>query len=929
MISAGGGPAEVFVGRRAELQRLEGEWRSVCSGRPRVVWVEGASGMGKSALVRRFLSGAGAFVLRVSGDAGEVSLRYGLVAQVAARMPDGGRSGLPLLAPSGGPPAEADPLAVGAEMLAAFGTLKGSAPVVVVLEDFHWSDRVSSRALLFAARRLQREPVLMLVTCRTVDGSESEDGWRRLASDPESGCRMEMAGLGAPELCRLSEALGLGQLPITVAERLQRHTAGHPLYARAVLEELGPRSLALTTGRLPVPGTLASVVVSRLAGLSQPARDLAAAAAVLGEHSPLPLVSGVAGLTDASAAVEELKAARLLDEAAGGAAGSVAFAHPLIRAAVYGDLPATRRMALHARAAALVGGRGALAHRVAAAGVPDESLAAELDSAAEAAESQGAWEQAQEWFVWGAELSLRPEDRDRRTLAAAQALLTAGDVPRVNAMRPLIAACGTGARRDHVLGWLAWFDGDPSEAAARASDCLWAAEASGEGALCSAAAALLSMARFTQGRSGEAAALARTALEGHPLAPFASRAARYALVLGLAADGQFGAARAAADTLVQRAPRMQRGDALAARGLLLATCDDPQAARADLEEVVRRRREGLPVGPLVAAHAYLGEACFRVGDWAAAQDHAAMAVPQAADADRAWCVAPASAIACWIQAARARFALAEEHVHASKAAAARFPFWGGLSTACAAESFLAQMRGQPERAAAALEPLRTGSVRGLLDALGRLRWRALYAEAMLSMGRLDDAEVMLGEIEDGLPAAPVNGVPLDAIRLRARLEWSRGHADLAEACFRSGLALGVGLMAPFEVARLELELGRLLRESGDRRAALAPLRAARQRLAALGADPLLALCDVQLAACGLRRATPGPANPFDLSPTERSITRLVAKGLTNREIGAEPFVSAKTVEYHLGRIFTKLGVGSRRELRTRVLSAPPDPDWAG
>jgi DNA-binding CsgD family transcriptional regulator len=151
-------------------------------------------------------------------------------------------------------------------------------------------------------------------------------------------------------------------------------------------------------------------------------------------------------------------------------------------------------------------------------------------------------------------------------------------------------------------------------------------------------------------------------------------------------------------------------------------------------------------------------------------------------------------------------------------------------------------------------------------------------------------------------------------RVRGRLEAARGRVPVAEAAFRLGLAEVERLSVPFQRALLELAYGQVLRRAGQRRLAAERLAAARERLAGLRARPYVQRCEQELAACGL---APGKRSDFDpsrLTAQELAVARLVAVGMSNRQVASELFVSIKTVQFHLTHIYAKLGVSSRAEL---------------
>ena len=376
----------MFVGRAGELAVLEAAAAAARRGQPRVVLVEGEGGAGKSSLLARFAAGlVGAAVLWASGDEAELLLPYGVVGQlVVSARGAGDRPGLLAAELSD----RVDPLAVGADLLVWLGLCcRGQQMVLAVIDDLQWADGPSARALLFAVRRLQADRVLVVVAARPGELSRLGEGWPRfLAGDYRAG-RVRLGGLGPEEVVALGRALGAGELPRRAVSRLLEETGGNPLFCRAVLEEAAAGGADLGGGALPVPRSLAGVVLARVGALSPAARELVAAAAVLGHRCELAAAAALAGLADPLPALGEALKAGILAEQPGGAAAGIGFTHLLVQRAVYEDLSPARRRRLHQRAAGLVDRHRALGHRVAAAIGPDDGLAAEL----EAAGREGRW----------------------------------------------------------------------------------------------------------------------------------------------------------------------------------------------------------------------------------------------------------------------------------------------------------------------------------------------------------------------------------------------------------------------------------------------------------------------------------------------------------------------------------------------------------
>jgi DNA-binding CsgD family transcriptional regulator len=151
-------------------------------------------------------------------------------------------------------------------------------------------------------------------------------------------------------------------------------------------------------------------------------------------------------------------------------------------------------------------------------------------------------------------------------------------------------------------------------------------------------------------------------------------------------------------------------------------------------------------------------------------------------------------------------------------------------------------------------------------------------------------------------------------RVRGRLEAARGRLPGAEAAFGRAAGALAGVGAPFQWALLDLVHGQVLRRAGQRRAAAERLSAARERLAGLRARPYVERCEQELAACGLAPAKRGVFDPSRLTAQELAVARLVAVGMSNRQVASELFISIKTVQFHLTHIYAKLGVSSRAEL---------------
>ena len=235
------------------------------------------------------------------------------------------------------------------------------------------------------------------------------------------------------------------------------------------------------------------------------------------------------------------------------------------------------------------------------------------------------------------------------------------------------------------------------------------------------------------------------------------------------------------------------------------------------------------------------------------------------------------------------------------------------ATAVAGAS-LATARGDSLGVLLAIEAVRAG---GLVDVGGRpgiFNWRAMEADALISLGRLDEATSALHEFEAAIPGGGLASATLALARCRANLAVAAGGASDAEGAFTQAHLLEADVPMPFEQALVSLDDGRRLRSEGRTVDAVAQLERAHQIFSSLGADPYVAVCAAELALLEVTASPASPATILGLSRAELAVARLVATGLTNREVAGELYVSVKTVEYHLRNSYIKLDISSRKEL---------------
>jgi DNA-binding CsgD family transcriptional regulator len=899
-----------FVNRRDELSVLGEEAGRAFQGEPRVVYLRGAAGVGKTALIERFLADhAELRPVVVAGAEAEADVHLGvaeaLVRALAARAEMMADPAVTL----GG----SDPLACGVALVELLGLAQGSdGGIAVVVDDLQWVDPASVVALAFAFRRLNSDRILAVLAGREEITPEAPLG--RLVTGPRGrGLRLEGLDVGAVK--EMASRLGSSALTAAQAAALRAHTGGNPLYLRALMAELPP-GWASDAQRLPAPRSFAAIALAPLARAPEPARQLVAAAAVLGMEARLADAARLAAVAAPEEAAEAAPAS-LISLVEGPMGWMLRFTHPLNRAAVYHQLPPTERARLHGLAAEHTVGRAALWHRVRSASSPDFDLAADLMSAAAGEAAQGHLETAAEDLAGAAQVHPDATARQRLVLDAADLRLWASD-PATAAALLSAAEDPSGCRWHYVHGHLAMVAGRLPEAQAELQ-AAWQQLGPADDDLRGPIASLLALQATLSDRGAPGAQWAARALDalptGHPL----SSVVRGHLALALWIAGRTDESIASMAGLPADAAAVAPGDAaqLAFRGALRLWGDDLAGARADCTRAIRLGREsGLPFYMLTAAIS-LGWVEYRLGEWDDAVVHGDLAVSLVEDTDQLWYRSFARSAAALVWAARGGWSVAETHVAAARAAAELVGNPPSHGCAADAAAHLAFARQDWPAIIAAAEPLYGLSSSDGVFEPGLLQWRELYDEALIAVGRLAEARRDIGE---ALAVADLRGRRSTLARLsrpQAALALRDGHPGQACTLLEEGIEHGEAACGPFDLALLHDALGRLLRRRGERRQAASHLQAAHDRYAQLRAVPFLDRCGDELTACGLHptRRAPG-ATP--LSPREQSVVRLVARGLTNRQIAAELVISVKTVEVHLGHIFTKLEVSTRTQLAAKL-----------
>jgi DNA-binding CsgD family transcriptional regulator len=901
-----------IVGREEELGSLRAFLGAVREG-PAALVIEGDAGIGKSTLWLagvehahaqgwRVLSSRPAEAEHGLAHVGLGDLFEDVLDDVLPALSVPRRRALEvalLLEEASGDPVDHRALAVAVH--SALQLLSERAPILIAVDDVQWLDASSSSALAFAVRRLAGTRVLLLLARRPVDEAQP--------AGPEQA-------LGAERVRRLP----VGPLSVGALHRFLRDRLGRP-FARQTLLGIHERSggnpfFALELARVlgadvdplqpfPVPETLEELVRGRISRLPATTREALALASALGTASEVLLErAGVA-----PDALDVAAAAHVIERED----GTVRFTHPLLSSVLYRDLGKQRR-SVHGRIAGIVDDPLLHARHLALSrDNPDGDVAGVLDDAARLAADRGASPFAAELAEQA--LRLTPVDardqRHRRALVAARAHHAAGEWTRARTIAAdLLARVESGSLRAEALVLMAELE-SVDRSAALLEDALH--EATSRPALQSVIQTRLAWAtRFRKGFVN-ARDHARAALE------LADKLDDHALRVGalttLASIGCIaGDAHAPAHAARARELATTAGDpellkqATSAVAEVLIACVSIDAARVVLEGEYRQWRER---DEPLSAHALWSLSWVELsgGRWELAADYAArardIAVQYGLEVPQDYLpIALIAAHRGQLEFAREQseraLQLAEEqlglHPPIHLAVLGLVALWGGDTPAAAV------WLGRADRQAAALgwgEP-------------SHRSWTADYAEALLELGRIDDAKGVLDAWEEDAARLGRDWVLAHVTRCRGLVAAAQGAVDQAASLLERAVAQHEGTGDPFGRARALLALGIVRRRGRQKRAARDAISAALAGFEQLGAATWIEQARGELGSIGGRRREEG------LTAAERRVATLVAEGRTNQEVAAALFLGERTVASHLTHIYAKLGVRSRTELARRL-----------
>jgi DNA-binding CsgD family transcriptional regulator len=906
-------------GRDAERTAIRSALDAARSGLSGCLVVRGEAGIGKTALLDDAVAGAADLqVLRVSGVQHEAGFAYGVLHRLLVPML-GSFDGLPATQRAAlevacgladGPPADVH--VVGLATLSVFAETAAVRPLLVCIDDAQWVDRESLGALAVVGRRIFADRLALVFAMRDTDGDVPE-----LAALP--AYRLE--GLDHESALRVLRAAVDGPIAAAVGERVVVATAGNPLALTdlgAVLAADPGTAATLLSEPVPIGSRLVAHYLERVRALPVPTQQWLLLAAT----EP----GGDLGYVESAARAIEIPAdASAAAEAAGIVAlrARIEFRHPLVQSAIYGGATASERRSAHA-ALANVTTRGRDAdrramHAASASPGPDEVLAAALEAAADRALARGGFAARTEFLARAAALTPDDGNRARRILAAAHAALTAGMIVQARAflndvdIDALDDAGRAAARRrtaelDIVEGKANGF-GTQAAAQVAAAQLLAATRRDLTiDALCKACEAALNGKHLTVGTSSGEIAQAIVALDLDD----GSSSLDELLLLAFARwmlDGYEGGVpyvrRAVAAML---APETPERSVLARFTLATAFCTATWDVRSRAAVLERSDRIARSIGALNDldvitfcrvmnrtddGHLDLAERALSEmtqirsvlgatdSQWEIYRFPELLALraqePNLPETLRGVADA-AEMLGSGAMVSICNNALAlYELGHCNYDAA-----FAGAERAFGIDPFGVDSRGLPNLIEAAVRSNRNGVAQSAFESFES---RALGAETPWALGLLETARALVGVDDD------------------------------VEQHFEAGISLLRDCEQRTDLARAHLLYGEWLRREKRKTDAREQLRTAHTMFADIGAAAFAERARVELAATGERARARSVETQHDLTPQEQQIARLAAAGETNAEIAARLYISARTVDYHLRKVYRKLEVSSRRELR--------------
>jgi DNA-binding CsgD family transcriptional regulator len=893
---------------------------------PRALVLAGEAGIGKTTLWKQVLAEARArsyWVLICRPTQSETALSFAALADLLAevpadvlgRLPGPQQRGLQVALLKAEPEEAArDHRAISAGLLSVLSELASRAPVLVGIDDLRWLDRPSARVLEFAVRRFGGLRAGLVATMRTPDEEVLPLGLAEALS-PDQLDRVEVGPLAPDVLHRIvREQIGIG-VPRPTLVRIQQASGGNPLFALEIARSVNRAGTRMSDSHVPVPHHVGDMVAERIEALSPGAREqLLVTSALASPTIELVTTAGGPGTAEGLAEAEEAGVVEL-------EGGRIRFAHPLLASAVYSSATPERRRRLHAHIAEVVTDIEEKARHLALSHLePDEAVAEVMDAGAERADARGAPSAAAELAEHARSLtpSSRGDDLARRTIAAASYHMASGDRKRARALlEEIIAALPLGVRRAdalRILGDIRWVDDSFPEAVRLWCQAL--GEAGDDVRLRATletylAYADLMMADFHSAKPHALAALELAEKLGDPGTHAEALAVVSLVELGKGTSGERIRLALSLEDPNRRVPVGLRPSLIIATVLCWEERLEEAAERfAWVHRQLRDRGEDSEL-PFLALPMAWNEV-WR-GHLAVAARLADAGLETSLELGDKAIIAASLATMALVHAYQGRVEEARQEGEEATAGFRRAGWTTFTVLAIQPLGLLNLSLGDFEGVHRTLWPLvEVASQLCAREPLGAA-FLADEAEALVGLGELDRAHALIDQLEASGRARDRAWGLGAAARCRGLAIAATGDLDGAAAALDEAVRQHARLPMPFELARTLVARGQVQRRRKERLAAKQSLEEAIDIFASRGAVLWAERARLELGRLGLR-----PGDGHGLTKTERRVAEMVASGLTNREVAAQLFISPRTVEANLSKIYSKFGVRSRTELAARM-----------
>jgi DNA-binding CsgD family transcriptional regulator len=913
---AGVGGNTRLIGRRAECEVLDRLIGAVRAGQSTALVLVGEPGVGKTALLDYLAAHAsGCRLARAGGVQSEMELAFAGLSQLLTpmldhleRLPGPQRAALETVfgISHGQAP---DKFLIGMAVLGLLAEVADDRPLICLVDDEQWLDRASAQVLGFVSRRLQEESVGLVYACRHADDE--------VAGLPQ----LVVTGLHEADARKLMDSALAGPLDERVRDQIVTETGGNPLALLELTHGITSQGLAGGFGRLgamPLSAAIEESFLRRVDALPAESRRLLQLAAADPTGDAALVWRAASKLSIRSEAATAAADAGLIEFGR-----RVVFRHPMVRSAAYRSASLREQQELHRALAEVTDPQADPArrawHLAQAASGPDEGVARELERSAAMAQARGGLAATAAFLERAAVLTADPERRARDLLAAAWAKRDAGSP---EAALVLLEAADAGppdalrtAEAEHLRGRIAMDTGRVGDASALLGTAagqleplddsqaretylealigaIWAGDLGRPGGMAAAAAA----ARAAAPAPGPPSwvdvildALALRLTEGYEAA---APTLRLALKELLATDDDPGEVR------VGRWVRQASGRA----GQLVALelwDDESWHAIAD-GQLQLARAAGAPIWMQWARHV-LARSCVLAGDLTGA----AMLLDEDRLTATVTGIPPVAHAEVMLAAWRGREPAASEVISATIAGGTARGQGRvvdlGLCASLVLDNALGRHQAARETGRKLFEPDPFGYAPFVVPDL---------AEAAARTGHLELVDAVRVWMSKLTRATPTNW----ALGIQARVQALLGRAEAADDSYRESISRLSRTRLRAEVARSHLLYGEWLRRERRRTDAREQLRIALEMLETMGIEAFAERARRELLATGETARKRTAKTSDQLTPQETQVAQLAGTGLSNIEIGARLFISPKTVEYHLGKVFAKLNINSRVQL---------------